>query len=323
MLDADARRLLDLIASKDLPSYDAMPVATARALFRTGGFPSQPAPPRLGLVEDLALPGPTGAIGARLYRPFGVPEQERLPALVYFHGGGFTLGDLDTHDVLCRQLCDQAGIAVLAVDYRLGPEHKFPAAHADCYAALAWIAGQGAALGIDPGRLAVGGDSAGGNLAAACAIMAREAGGPRLSYQLLIYPATDFRCITPSHRRNGEGYLLTSRLIDYFCASYLVSDADRLDWRLSPLLAASHAGLPPALVLTAGYDPLVDEGREYAERLRGAGGQAEYVCFDGQFHGFITMGRFVAQANEAVTLCADRLRAWGESGGSPMAVRIS
>ncbi|RJG00925.1 alpha/beta hydrolase [Noviherbaspirillum sedimenti] len=316
MLDADARKLIDLIASKNLPSYESLPIVVARAYFKAGGLSSQPAPPQLGQVEDIVAPGPAGAIPIRCYRPAGEAVRLALPALVFFHGGGFTLGDLDTHDTLCRQLCEQAGIVVLSVDYRLGPEHKFPAAHLDCYAALEWIAGQAGMLDIDPERIAVGGDSAGGNLAAACAIIARDTGGPRLVYQLLIYPATDFRCIAPSHRRNGEGYLLTSRLIDFFCSCLLAGEADRLDWRLSPALADSHAGLPPALVLTAGYDPLVDEGREYADKMRAAGGHVEYVCFEGQFHGFITMGRLVAEANDAVALCASRLCALRESGSS-------
>jgi acetyl esterase len=308
MLDADARKLLDLIGSKSLPSFESMPPLVARASFRAGAFSTQPLPPQLEMVEEFAIPGPAGVIPVRHYRPLGSPKQETIGALVFFHGGGFTLGDLETHDILCRQLCDQGKVAVLSVDYRLGPEHKFPAAHLDGFAALQWIAAHATELGIAPDYIAIGGDSAGGNIAAACAIMARDADGPRVAFQLLIYPATDFRCIAPSHRRNGEGYLLTSGAIDYFCKCYLSSDAERLDWRLSPLLAASHANLPPALMLTAGFDPLVDEGREYAEKLRAAGNQVEYVCYEGQFHGFITMGRLVAQANDAVELCASRLR---------------
>ncbi|QAU34555.1 alpha/beta hydrolase [Janthinobacterium sp. 17J80-10] len=308
MLDADARKLLDLINSKHVPPYEAMPPVAARAFFKAGAFTSQPPAPQLARVENLLAEGPAGTIPVRHYRPLPALAGTSLPVLVFFHGGGFTLGDIDTHDVLCRQLCDQAGIAVVSVDYRLGPEHKFPAAHVDCFAALQWVVAQADRLGINPARIAVGGDSAGGNIAAACALMARDSGGPSLAFQLLIYPATDFRCIAPSHKRNGEDYLLTSTLIEYFCACYLNSPADRLDWRLSPVLAASHAKLPPALILTAGYDPLVDEGREYAERLQLAGVQSEHVCYEGQLHGFITMGRFIAQANEAVALCADRLR---------------
>ncbi|WP_341539855.1 alpha/beta hydrolase [Paucimonas lemoignei] len=271
-------------------------------------FTSQPAAPQIGSVENIVVPGPAGSIPVRHYRPAGMPKQEAIAALVFFHGGGFTLGDLDTHDTLCRQLCEEAGVAVLSVDYRLGPEHKFPAAHVDGFAALQWIAAHATELGISPHCIAVGGDSAGGNIAASCAIMARDSGGPKLAFQLLIYPATDFRCIAPSHQRNGKGYLLTASMIEYFCACYLASDADRLDWRLSPLLAAEHARLPPALIMTAGFDPLVDEGRAYAEQLRAAGNLVEYICYEGQFHGFITMGRVVAQANDAVNLCAERLK---------------
>lgn len=315
MLDADARKVLDLMSSKNLPSLESMPPIVARASFRAGAFSSQPMPPQLGLVESIAVPGPAGAIPVRHYRPLGVSKQEAIAALVFFHGGGFTLGDLDTHDTLCRQLCDQAGVAVLSVDYRLGPEHKFPAAHVDGFAALQWIAAHAGELGVAPDCIAVGGDSAGGNIAASCALMARDGGGPKLAYQLLIYPATDFRCIAPSHLRNGKGYLLTTSMIEYFCACYLACDADRLDWRLSPLLAGDHANLPPALILTAGFDPLVDEGKAYAERLRAAGNSVEYVCYEGQFHGFITMGRVVSQANEAVNLCAKRLKALCAANG--------
>lgn len=315
MLDADARKLLDLINSKHVPPYETMPPVAARAFFKAGAFTSQPPPPQLSLVDNLLAEGPAGTIPVRHYRPLQAPPGKLLPALVFFHGGGFTLGDIDTHDVLCRQLCDQAGIAVVSVDYRLGPEHKFPAAHVDCFAALQWVIAQAARLCIDPERIAVGGDSAGGNIAAACTLMARDLGAPALAFQLLIYPATDFRCIAPSHKRNGEGYLLTSSLIDYFCACYLNNPSDRLDFRLSPLLAASHANLPPALILTAGYDPLVDEGREYSERLQSAGVPSEYVCYEGQLHGFITMGRFISHANEAVTLCAERLRMLHDDAG--------
>ncbi len=309
MLDADAKQVLDLIAGKNLPSYDLLPPLVVRALYKSGTYPVQPQAPMVGEVRDFTLPGPAGEIAIRWYRPLGAMAQQTLPALVFFHGGGFTLGDLDTHDTLCRELCNQAQLAVFAVDYRLGPEHKFPAAHEDAFAALQWIGSHAGQLLIDPAKLAVGGDSAGGNLAAACALMARDRGSPRLAYQLLIYPGTDFRCVAPSHERNGKGYLLTSKLIDYFCDCYLRSDADRLDWRLSPALATDFSRLPPALVLTAGYDPLVDEGKEYADRLRTAGNQVEYVCFTGQLHGFITMGRLIAEANEAVALCARRLGA--------------
>ncbi len=308
MLDPDAKRLLDLIAGKSLLSYDSMPPLLARAHYKNSCFAVQPQAPKVGAVHNFSVPGPLGEIAVRCYRPQGATPQQVLPALVFFHGGGFTLGDLDTHDTLCRELCNQSQLAVFSVDYRLGPEHQFPAAHEDAFAALKWIGADAEQLLLDPARIAVGGDSAGANLAAACTFMARDAGGPKLAYQLLICPGTDFRCIAPSHTRNGKGYLLTSAMIDYFCNCYLKSDADRFDWRLSPTLAKDFSRLPPALVLTAGYDPLVDEGRDYAGLLQAAGNQVEYVCFSGQLHGFITMGGVIAEANEAVALCASRLR---------------
>lgn len=308
MLDADAARLLELVANKNVPSYDAMAPLAARAFFRSQCFASQPLAPQVASVKEFAIPGPGADITIRGYRPLGFDADCVLPALVFFHGGGFTLGDLDTHDTLCRELCNQSACAVFAVDYRMGPEHKFPAAHDDALAAVRWIGEHAEQLRIDPRRLAVGGDSAGANLAASTSIQVRDAGGPALAFQLLIYPGTDFRCVAPSHERNGKHYMLTKSLIDYFCSCYLHSDAERSDPRLSPALARDFSRLPPALLLTAGYDPLVDEGREYAEALRAAGVDAEDVCFSGQMHGFITMGRFIAQANEAVALCAERLR---------------
>jgi acetyl esterase len=241
----------------------------------------------------------------RLYRPRAAGA---TAALVYFHGGGWVIGDLDTHDVLCRQLCLEAGVAVVSVDYRLGPEHRFPAAVDDCIAATRWVQDQATALGLDPGRLAVGGDSAGGNLAAVVALALRDAAAPPLALQLLVYPATDMRAVAPSHRANGQGYLLTADSITYYRSHYVPDPADWADWRASPLLAASHAALPPALVLTAGFDPLRDEGRQYADALSAAGTRTQYLCFERQVHGFITMGRVIDEARTAVAVCAAALR---------------
>jgi acetyl esterase len=308
MLDPAAKKLLDLIASRNLPSYHELTPVDARAYYRERRFLTQPEPPQVASVKDLSAPGPHGPIPLRAYRPQGSTEQQVLPALVYTHGGGHTIGDLDTHDTLCRELCNLSGLAVVAVDYRLGPEHKFPAAVDDSWAALNWIVANAGPLGIDAAKIAVGGDSAGGNLAAVMALMARDAGAPKLAFQLLIYPVTDFRYITPSQKSNGQGYLLTREVIDYFTANYLPENPDLLNWRLSPAFAPDFSKLPPALVLTAGYDPLLDEGREYAEKLEAAGNRVEYVCYPGQIHGFITMGRAIPEANEAVALCADRLK---------------
>ena len=228
--------------------------------------------------------------------------------LVYFHGGGWVIGDLDTHDTLCRELANAAGIAVVAVDYRMGPEHRFPAAVDDCIAATRWVREHAAELGVDASRLAVGGDSAGGNLAAVVAIAAREAGDPAIAYQLLIYPATDQRRGWPSHTHNGQGYLLTADTMSYFHDHYIPDKAMDLDWRASPLLHPDLSKLPPALVLTAGYDPLRDEALQYSHRLTAAGSRATHVNFERQIHGFITMGRVIDEANAAVQMCAAELR---------------
>jgi acetyl esterase len=308
MLDPAAKTLLDLLVSRKVPSYHTLSVDEARAYYRDRRFLTQPEPAQVGSVEQLAVPGPAGPIGVRAYRPHGSIPHQVLPALVYYHGGGHTIGDLDTHDTLCRELCNGSGFAVFSVDYRLGPEHKFPAAVDDSWAALQWIAKNAAELKIDPARLTVGGDSAGGNLAAVMALTARDAGGPALAYQLLIYPVTDFRFATASQKSNGQGYLLTREVIDYFTDNYISPDTDRLDWRLSPALASNFSGLPPALVLTAGYDPLLDEGREYAAKLEAAGNRVDYVNFAGQIHGFITMGRAIPEANQAVAVCAEKLK---------------
>lgn len=315
MLDPDAKMLLDLIESRNLPSFHTLPPEQARAIYRERRFLTQPEPQAVADIQHLQAPGPAGNIGVRMYRPKDDASMQALPALVYYHGGGHTIGDLETHDALCRELCNLSGHAVFSVDYRLGPEHRFPAAVEDSFTALQWVASHAATLRIDPANIAVGGDSAGGNLAAVMALMARDHGGPRLAFQLLIYPVTDFRFQTASHRTNGQGYLLTREVIDYFTTCYLGPDADRLDWRISPALASDHRGLPPALVITAGYDPLSDEGKNYAEQLRAAGNEVEHVAYSGQIHGFILMGRVLAQANEAVALCADRLRKSGRPAG--------
>jgi acetyl esterase len=301
MLDPDAAALLRLMAERAVPAVHTQTPAEARAAYRERRGYAQHEPLPVAEVRDLSA----GGVPARLVRPHG--GSGPLPLLVYLHGGGWVIGDLETHDVLCRCLAAAAGCAVLAVDYRLAPEHRFPAALDDSVAALRWARANASALGADPGRIAVGGDSAGGNLAAAACLVLRDAGEPQPALQLLIYPATDQRAVAPSHTVNGQGYLLTRDSIAYYRGHYL-GDGDRSDWRASPLLAASHAGLAPAFVLTAGFDPLRDEGRQYADALSAAGTRCEYVCFERQIHGFITMGRVIAEANTAVDLCAAALR---------------
>jgi acetyl esterase len=244
-----------------------------------------PATP-LAQVRDLTLPGPGGAIKARLYRP---TSDGTLPGLVFFHGGGWVIGDLDSHDDLCRDLAAQAGCAVLAVDYRLAPEHRFPAAADDAIAATHWVAANAAQLGIDPKRLAVGGDSAGGNLAAVAALAARDAGRP-LAAQLLIYPVTDMsRFEGESYTTCGEGYGLTAGAMVWFRDHYLTDAAAARDWRVSPLLATDLGRLPPALVVTAEFDLLRSEGEAYAKRLAEAGVPTMLTRYDGMIHGFASM----------------------------------
>jgi acetyl esterase len=305
MLDPQARALLDLLVERQVPPMHTLTPAQARAFYRERRFFTQPDPPALPVLRELSVPGPAGGIAARLYRP--APVGTVLPLLVYFHGGGWTIGDLDTHDVLCRQLALAGACAVLSVDYRLGPEHRFPAAVDDCVAATRWARAHAADLGIDAARVAVGGDSAGGNLAAVVSIIERDAGMP-LAYQLLIYPGTDMRAVAPSHVTNGQGYALTADSIRYYRGHYIASEAEWSDWRASPLLAPDLSRLPPALVLTAGYDPLRDEGRQYANALSAAGNRAQYVCFERQIHGFITMSKVIDEALTAVDLCGAALR---------------
>ena len=308
MLHPQARALMDLMAERGVPPTHTLSPAEARAFYRERRTFTQPEPPQVAAVRELTASTPQGDIPLRLYRPLGSDATTVLPVLVYYHGGGWVIGDLDTHDTLCRELANAAGCAVVAVDYRMGPEHRFPAAVDDVLAATRWVREQAGALRLDPGRLAVGGDSAGGNLAAVVALAARDAGDLPIAFQLLIYPATDMRRGHPSHTTNGDGYVLTRDTLAYFHDHYIADPAHDLDWRASPLLHTDLAGLPPALVITAGYDPLRDEGLDYARALTEAGNRATCVCFERQIHGFITMGRVLDEANTAVALCAAELR---------------
>ena len=291
--------LLERVARSPLPPYHTVSPFVARRIYRDTRAVLAPKAPELPEVRLLAFDN----FAMRLYRPV---VGETLPALVYFHGGGWTIGDVDTHDVLCRQLAVDARCAVFSVDYRLAPEQPFPAAVDDCWAATRYVAENAAKLKVH--GIAVGGDSAGGNLAATVALLARDAGGPSLGFQLLVYPATDQRLATASHERNAQGYLLTRDGIQYFRRAYLPNERDWTDWRASPLLAKSHANLPPALVVTAGYDPLLDEGRAYAERLRAAGVQVAYREFADMVHGFVLFGGVIDTANAAVAECGAALR---------------
>jgi acetyl esterase len=302
MIDPAARALLELIEQRGVPATHTLAPPEARNFYRERRYYTQPAPPEVASVRDVQGPVPL-----RVYRPRGAHDDEVLPVLVYYHGGGWTIGDLDTHDVLCRELGNGSRACVISVDYRLAPEHRFPAAVDDCVAATYWVARNAAELRVDARRLAIGGDSAGGNLAAVVAIIARDAGDLPIAYQLLIYPATDMRAEMASHTHNGQGYLLTADTIAYYRGHYIERKDAWLDWRASPLLHADLRRLPPALVLTAGFDPLRDEGAAYAGKLSAAGNRVSHVCFERQIHGFIMMGKVIDEANTAVALCAAEL----------------
>ena len=309
MLHPQALALLRLIEEKGLPPTHTLTPAEARRWYVERRSVTQPSAPEVAQTQSLQAAGPAGPIPLRLVRPTGSTPDQPLAVLVYFHGGGWVIGDLDTHDTLCRELANGSGCAVVSVDYRMGPEHRFPAAVDDCIAAASWVSAHAKSLHLDPSRLAVGGDSAGGNLAAVVAIAARDAGDLPVAFQLLIYPATDMRRTAPSHTSNGEGYLLTRDTVRYFHDHYIDDARHDLDWRASPLLHPDLSRLPPAFVLTAGFDPLRDEGLQYAQALTAAGNGSTLVCFERQIHGFITMGKVLDEANTAVALCASQLRA--------------
>ena len=301
VLDPDAAAVYKAFQEAGRPPYETLTADEARAYYSQARFATNPEPPKLARIAPLAIPAPHGTIPARIYVPNELRRRDGLsPALVFFHGGGWVIGDLDSHDVVCRQLAVAGALIVVSVDYRLAPEHKFPAAAEDAIAATQWVAANSGELGIDAARLAIGGDSAGGNLAAVVTLAARDAAGPALAGQVLIYPATDFAMTHGSHSELGTSVLLTHSVIRWFRDHYLNGAADIHDWRASPARATSLIGLPPAYVLTAGADPLRDEGDEYAERLKQAGVPVTYKHYPGQFHGFFTMGKLLREANVAV-----------------------
>jgi acetyl esterase len=300
-LDPDAAFVYKAFQEAGRPAYETLSPDEAREYYRQARLITNPDPPELKSVEPLSIPSPHGSIPARIYTPKKIRQAGGLaPGLVFFHGGGWVIGDLDTHDVVCRKVADEGELIVISVDYRRAPEHKFPAAVDDAITATKWVADHSRQLGVDASRLMVGGDSAGGNLAAVVALAARDGKGPAIAGQLLIYPATDFAMTHASHREPETSILLTHSVIRWFCDHYLTGAADVHDWRASPARASTLTGLPSAYVLTAGADPLRDEGDEYARSLKQAGVPVTYRHFPGQFHGFFTMGKLLQQANVAV-----------------------
>jgi acetyl esterase len=302
VLDPDTGKLLQLMADMGMSDLADLTPEEARSL-RLTPPPANPTP--VGAVTDLTIAGPDEPLALRRYTP---ARRHVRGALVYFHGGGWVIGDLDSHDETCRRLCSGAGVEVVAVHYRRAPETTYPGAVEDCYAATQWVAEHAAELGIDATRIAVGGDSAGGNLAAAVALMARDRNGPALRFQLLIYPVTDANFERQSYQANGVGYLLSRRGMQWFWDQYVPDTAQRSEPYAAPLGAADLTGLPPALVQTAGFDPLRDEGEAYANALRGAGVGVQSTRYTGLIHGFFGMQDAVPAARPALVEAVAALR---------------
>lgn len=304
-LDPQVRRLLDEMAASGVPATSDVPPEEARRLYRErAAKQNNPAEP-VHRIEDRKISGPGSEIPIRIYTLQGPGP---FPALIYFHGGGWMIGGLDTHQSPCCALANAAGCAVIAVDYRLAPEHKFPAAAEDCYAATRWASENASAVGIDPRRIAVGGDSSGGNLAAAVSLMARDRHSFAPTCQLLIYPVMDCYFETRSYRENATGYGLAREGMIYYWRQYLRNDEDASNPYASPLREKNLHGLPPALVLTAEYDPLRDEGLAYAKRLQDAGVPVTIRDYEGLIHGFLMMSACLPQVKPIIQEAAADLR---------------
>ena len=304
-LDPQAEALLKSMEESDAPPFNACTPEEARIMYDQGSELVRGEPPIPHAIETLEIPGKDGLIKSWVYKP---DEGKDLPVLVFFHGGGFVIGSLKSHDTVCRSLCVEAHCIVVAVDYRLAPENKYPAALDDAWAATQWIASHANSLGGDPYRLAVGGDSAGGCLAAAVTLLAKESGALKICKQLLIYPCTDMTRKFESHKTFAEGYRLTSDLIEWFYGHYFLKQDDLEDWKASPLYSTEFADLPAAFIISAGFDPLQDEAKAYAKKLSEAGVQTKHSHYAGMLHGFITMPGIMDKAKEALSECASELR---------------
>jgi acetyl esterase len=311
-LDPGAQRVLDLIREVGRPPLHTLNPPEARAASAASRAVLQPEPPEVAEVRNLTCPGPAGPIPLRRYRGLGTDAKTALPCLLYLHGGGWVIGDLESHDQVCRELANLLGAVVVAVDYRLAPEHRFPAAIDDSAAALRFVAREAATLGVDATRIAVGGDSAGGNLATALCLMAQQGQVPAPMFQMLIYPVTDVAAESPAYARFTQGYPLVADSMRWFINHYTPDAAQRLDWRASPARAASLKGLPPAFVVTVGHDPLADEGIAYARRLEAEGVSVSHLHVSDQMHAYLTMGKFIPCSGVTLRQAAAALRqSWG------------
>lgn len=297
-LHPGAQAVLDLIAEAGRPSFEEMTVPECREAYVNSRKALQPDPIDISEIRNLIMPGPGGDIPLRMYRASPLVEGNPQPVIVYFHGGGWVIGDLESHDTVCREIAARSGATLISVDYRLAPEHVFPAAADDAIAATKWVADNASDLGVDAERLAVAGDSAGGNLAAVAAIAARDA-GQKIAFQALLYPVTDFDLTRPSYEENGARPPVKTSTMAWFRDLYLTKPEDQKDWRAAPIHAANLSGLAPSFVLTAGYDPLRDEGNAYADALKAAGNDCTYKCYTGQIHGFLNMARINPQTFDA------------------------
>ena len=317
-LDPQVRKFLDRLAAANLPPLNEQTVESARSqMVLSTRFLGRP--PRVERVRDLKIPGPGGELAIRAITPDGAGA-EPLPVVAYYHGGGWVAGDLDSHEGVCRALANEAGAIVVSVDYRLAPEHPFPAAAEDAHAAAVWLASNAAEIGGDPARLAVCGDSAGGNLAAAASLMARDRGGPSIALQVLAYPITDFDLETESYLRFAEGFHLTRSDMAWYWDQYAPKIEDRRHPWASPMRAEDLSGLPPALVITAGHDVLRDEGASYAQRMRDSGVAVTLSCYEGMIHGFLRRYPFFDQGRVAIEEIGAALRrAFGVKGANSAA----